>query len=376
MKRPVRFLLPISVLILSLSCVVAPAFAAVPVSPGNADDSPALAGRCTAFSWAPDSDAVAQRLVVFELTDGQSAALLASPLDSGLAEPTLELELPAGASSWSPSAGGCQERGGDYGWIIGSIGPDGAASWSAPLFFSVSQVPSQAEIDDALEVLGLARFGGVRGDVNEPVADRSGAAQELSGEGIVPVPNAFGVNEFAISSDSEVNISMETTGVNPQIWDIQAGDFGMNFSSNPSTGGSLALDTNGRVGIGDVSPDADLDIERGLIFSNIFAGEATFTTSSSRELKENIHPIEVENILQAVAKVPVNTYDWKSELFGGDDGQRTDKLGLIAEDFHGILGRGSDKQIKGQEVQMVLWLAVQELTREVEELRGERAAPK
>jgi hypothetical protein len=41
-----------------------------------------------------------------------------------------------------------------------------------------------------------------------------------------------------------------------------------------------------------------------------------------------------------------------------------DKIGLMAEDFHTVFGRGSDKLINGQEVEMALWLAVQELTAE------------
>jgi hypothetical protein len=39
-------------------------------------------------------------------------------------------------------------------------------------------------------------------------------------------------------------------------------------------------------------------------------------------------------------------------------------LGLIAEDFHTVLGRGDDKHIDGQDVQMALWMAVQKLSAE------------
>ena len=46
-----------------------------------------------------------------------------------------------------------------------------------------------------------------------------------------------------------------------------------------------------------------------------------------------------------------------------------DKMGLVSEDFHTVFERGSDKKISGQEVQMALWLAVQELTKENEDLR-------
>ncbi len=46
-------------------------------------------------------------------------------------------------------------------------------------------------------------------------------------------------------------------------------------------------------------------------------------------------------------------------------------MGLIAEDFHVIFERGSDKQLNGNEVQMALWLAVQELKAENNELKYE-----
>ena len=95
----------------------------------------------------------------------------------------------------------------------------------------------------------------------------------------------------------------------------------------------LALEAvTGDIGIGDVNPDADLDIQRGSTWSRINVGASTFTTSSSRTLKENIWPVEVADILDKVADVPVNTYDWRREAFGGDESERTDRLGLIAED--------------------------------------------
>ncbi len=114
------------------------------------------------------------------------------------------------------------------------------------------------------------------------------------------------------------------------------------------------------VGIGTTSPDHDLEIGTGT-FSEIDAGEAQFTTSSSREYKENIVPVHVKDILETISSIPVNTYDFREEYRDGDDEKYKNKLGLIAEDFHTVFRRGSDKEINGQEVQMALWLAVQEL---------------
>ena len=50
-----------------------------------------------------------------------------------------------------------------------------------------------------------------------------------------------------------------------------------------------------------------------------------------------------------------------------------DKLGLMSEDFHEVFGRGSDKYINHGDVQMALWLAVQELTNRVKELEAQLA---
>ena len=52
------------------------------------------------------------------------------------------------------------------------------------------------------------------------------------------------------------------------------------------------------------------------------------------------------------------------------------RLGLMAEDFHQVFGRGSDKELNGQEIEMALWLAVQELTAKVKQLEGELQAQK
>ena len=135
----------------------------------------------------------------------------------------------------------------------------------------------------------------------------------------------------------------------------------------------MSISSTGNVGIGTTTPDHDLEIGTGT-FSEIDAGENQFTTSSSREYKENIIPVHVEDILDKVSSIPVNTYDFREEYRNGDEEKYKDRLGLIAEDFHKIFARGSDKEINGQEVQMALWLSVQKLTAENSQLRSSLAA--
>ena len=123
------------------------------------------------------------------------------------------------------------------------------------------------------------------------------------------------------------------------------------------------------VGIaGCTQPDHDLTIggsEAGCdtgTFSEIDAGDANFTTSSSRHIKENFTRVPNTDILQKIENIPVSTYDFI-------DGPK-DKMGLVAEDFYTVFGRGSDKVINGNEVTMALWLAVQTLTKENQVLKA------
>lgn len=97
-------------------------------------------------------------------------------------------------------------------------------------------------------------------------------------------------------------------------------------------------------------------------FSRVQAGDTQFSTSSSRSSKENIVPLHPEGILEKVAAIGVYSYDFI-------DGPK-DRMGLMAEDFHEVFGRGPREQLNGHDVQMALWLAVQEVATRNQELAG------
>src|SRR6185295_544914 len=126
------------------------------------------------------------------------------------------------------------------------------------------------------------------------------------------------------------------------------------------SGGKFALGCNApdhRLDLGNV-PGAACSTATSRSF--IDAGSTTFTASSSRSIKENLAPVQVPAILDKISAVGVYSYDFI-------EGPK-DKIGLMAEDFHTVFGRGSDKMLNGQEVQMALWLAVQELTAQNKQL--------
>jgi hypothetical protein len=133
----------------------------------------------------------------------------------------------------------------------------------------------------------------------------------------------------------------------------------LSFVTNNAS--KLFITGTGNIGINCNAPTSHLVIASGsgcsTPSSSINAGSAQFTVASSRTFKDNIAPLKMPNILSKIESVPVVTYDFKGS------GPK-DRLGLIAEDFHHVFQRGDEKYIDGQEVQMALWLAVQQLTTE------------
>ncbi|MCP4903303.1 MAG: tail fiber domain-containing protein [bacterium] len=147
--------------------------------------------------------------------------------------------------------------------------------------------------------------------------------------------------------------------VNAGLWRLR----GLNASLSSQTAVGMSLDLNDSdVGINCSSAaDHDLVIANGGSCTStprswIDAGSTSFSTSSSILLKENLTTIKIDDILKVVSQIAVHSYDF----IGGP----RNRVGLIAEDFHKIFGRGLEQELNGQEVQMALWLAVQELASE------------
>lgn len=146
----------------------------------------------------------------------------------------------------------------------------------------------------------------------------------------------------------------------------------MRFGTSTSNAGvgfteRVRIQADGDVGIKCNNPTFDLVIASGTganctnPASNINAGDAGITVTSSRTYKENLEPIAVPDILEKISHVGVFKYDF----IGGPK----DKIGLIAEDFHTVFGRGNEKLINTGEVQVALWMAVQQLTAQNKELQ-------
>lgn len=178
----------------------------------------------------------------------------------------------------------------------------------------------------------------------------------------------------------------------------------------------MVLEADGDLGIASCTdPDHDFKIggtgancDTGT-WSEIDAGQSSFTISSSRDLKENIVPVSRPDILAAISAIEVSTFkyrDVRRRTVGGDpvlDANREttgeveppggrdipirdenglpipeqfeiipgpkDRMGVMAEDFHTIFGRGSNTSINGDEVRWTMWLSIQALIKEVNSLK-------
>jgi len=169
-----------------------------------------------------------------------------------------------------------------------------------------------------------------------------------------------------ISRSGAVRYRLENTSAGTQ-WDANNdgnGDFAISLVG---TGGNeFEIEQDGDIG-NCGNPDHDFVLSSGSSCSTtprswIDAGSTSFSTSSSRSYKENLHPIAVPDILARIESVPVYQYDF----INGP----ADRIGLMAEDFHQVFERGSDKELNGQEIQLALWLAVQQLAERTDELKS------
>ena len=135
--------------------------------------------------------------------------------------------------------------------------------------------------------------------------------------------------------------------------------------------GSIA---RGNVGIGCIDPDHLLELggtgtgcDTGT-GSWIAAGSTAFTANSSREWKQNIQTYDSPDILTKIINTPARTFDWKPQYCNGSD--CTNNLGFIAQEFYGVLGRGDDLHVNGQDIMMAEWLGIQHLALNLEGISG------
>ncbi len=102
--------------------------APVGVSPGSLETFAPAAGACPTFSWTAASPAAGYALRVFRVGDNEAADA-----------PAIAVELPAGASSWTPPGDACLTPAARYAWSVRALGEKGSGPWSEALLFEVGE---------------------------------------------------------------------------------------------------------------------------------------------------------------------------------------------------------------------------------------------
>ena len=142
------------------------------------------------------------------------------------------------------------------------------------------------------------------------------------------------------STVANTRIALESTqSGGEQRWNVgldptvPSGTF---FTIVNSTGGGMSMDNAGSFLVADSTNTPTFSVFSG---NGTFTGSVTataFNTSSTRTLKDNFTEVDVHNILDVVAELPITRWNFKSE------GDEVAHLGPMAEDFYQAFGLGTD----------------------------------
>jgi hypothetical protein len=167
-------------------------------------------------------------------------------------------------------------------------------------------------------------------------AATSGIGLDVDGDFRVSSGSAFmGISTSQIFNNNVGNLAMFVNG--GSAW------FGIDA-------GGFTLSVDGSLNHG----DHHLEIENGGTYSEIDAGESSFTTSSHRMLKEDIAFLYPRGV-PSFANLGVYSYTWKH------DGKKS--IGLISDEWHATMGREDNGQIDYHEVIITLIAKVAEMER-------------
>lgn len=284
-------------------------------------------------------------------------------------------EVPSGAGVAGSSAGGW----GVYGYSGSNRGVYGESESGYGVYGeseSSSGVYGKSGNAGAYGVLGVNTNGtAIRGSAAGPsyigvwgTSDSRGVVGTL---GPSSCPGTYGVGGCAASGDGVVGRTSATgqSGVRGETVGTAAG-YGVSGSSasgigvygvstnnagvfGRSTNNNAAFFTGGSGGTGSCS----------------YNGGAGWNCTSDRNAKENFQAVDVAQVLERLAQMPLSTWSMKG------DAAQTPHLGPTAQDFHAAFGLGdSDITINTADAQGVALAAIQGLYQVVREQRAEIAA--
>ena len=244
---------------------------------------------------------------------------------------------------------------------VGPAGPPGPQGPPGP----PGPAGSGAGGKDAIELKGtenfLVRFKDVATGGNSQIFDDG---------------NFVGIGTTDPQQRLEVNGSIQIHEKNSSVAGLMitqsTGDTGYILHNRASTltigAGSvdrLTIDRNGNVGFGVSRPTHPIEMASG---AHVTAG-GVWTNSSSRQRKENIAALSVEEALQALAELQPVQFRYKN------DAEET-YVGFIAEDVPDLVAMDNRQSLSAMDIVAVLTKVVQNQQRRIEELEARIDAAK
>lgn len=230
-------------------------------------------------------------------------------------------------------------------WAGGEANNNGATAWSAG---SANGLESTAwGAGDASGILSTAWNQG------RAEGDRSTAA----GDGAV----AYSAYEVALGTFVAPYVPVSPSSFAPGDRVFVVG----NGTANNSRSNALTILKNGNIGLNGVSqPTHPLEAASGAHLST----GGTWTNASDRALKENVAPVNEENLLEQIRSLPIYEWNYRSE------GTGVRHVGPMAQDFHDAFSLGdNEKTISTVDADGVAIAAIQALARKIDQLSAENA---
>lgn len=134
------------------------------------------------------------------------------------------------------------------------------------------------------------------------------------------------------------------------------------FASGNNAGGyddRVIFDNDGNVGIGMTSPNNPLHMASG---AHVTAG-GVWTDASSRQYKENIRDLTVEEAMTALRELQPSRFNYKVD-------KEEEHVGFIAEDVPELLANKDRNGLSPMDIVAVLTKVVQEQQKRIEALEG------
>jgi len=243
-----------SFLTVTLAIIVAPAFAQIPdgVSPGAADRTAEIEGRCPTFIWNSVPGAAFHELIGYRLPE-KSELGDPSEIDVANTDQVLYAKVPGSAPAWEPELAECLTPGGNYVWFVRAVylEEEGevaeASEWSYGRYFSISSMPSVGEVEEALGV--LRRFSGHSVGPEGLETDRAETNR--------PSPS----QRVAVPQQVPKSVTSAKTAIKGTVSDVTGETYGVvGISNSPNGAGMAAGNTGGGADLVlDGLEDGDLD---------------------------------------------------------------------------------------------------------------------